>query len=372
MAKMIGIDIGTTEIRAVEIAGVGPDGFAIVTKIGISFLPEGAVVGGRIRQPEIVGQVLARALKDGGIPKYGVVIGMANPDIAVQKMLLPASVRRDERISAVRALGRPISSTIELDESVISSALVSITPSVEGVPMATVDIVAAKQSEIDAILIACKIAKVVPRAIDLTGAALLRSLTRANSQSGEVGTVVDIGATKVTVTTRQGSQMRSVRTTLGGGNDLTRSLMALTGETFVDAERRKMSMKLNSAIRESFSGGYVDDIEDHKVVRNAVDDALSNAVDALVESIGQSIEADSVNHGSYTQVVTLCGGTTLLRGLKDRIQSRVGVPVAIGRPWADIERTKKNAKYFIEGRPDPRLLLSIAPAAGLALWREPA
>lgn len=372
MAKMIGVDIGATEIRAVEIAGVGPDGFAIVTKIGIGFLPEGAVVGGRIRQPEVVAQVLIRALKDGSISRYGVVIGMANPDIAIQKMLLPASVRRDERISAVRALGRPISSTIELNESAISSALVSITPSVEGIPMATVDIVAAKQSEVDAILKICKIAKVVPRAVDLTGAALLRSLTRANAQSGEVGTVVDIGSSKVTVATRQGSNLRSVRTTLGGGADLTRAIMTVTGESFVDSERRKMSMRVGNNNRQTFSGGYVDDADEIRVVRDAVDDALSNAVDALVESIGQSIEADSVNNGSYTQVVTLCGGSTLLRGLKDKIQSRVGVPVAIGRPWVEIERTKKNARYFIEGRPDPRLLLGIAAAAGLALWREPA
>ena len=372
MSKMIGVDVGTTAVRAVEIAGVGPDGFAVITRIGIAQLPEGAVIAGRVRQPEIVGAAIARALKDGGISRYGVVLGMGTVDVTVTRMLLPASVRRDERIGAVRALGRPVGPTLDLSESVIGSSLVSVLATAEGVPMATVDIVAARQSDLDALLLAAKIAKVVPRAVDLTGAATLRALTRANPQFGEIGTVVDIGATKVTVTTRQGGVLRSIRTTNGGGLDLTRAIMNVTGESIAEAERRKLSMRLTAPDNGFMSGGYVDDADEYRQSTSVVDDALNAAADILVETIGQSIEADSVNHGAFTQAVTMCGGTTLLRGLKDRLQGRVGVPVTIGRPWADVERTRRNAKYFIEGRPDPRILLSIAPATGLALWREPA
>ena len=370
-SKMIGMDVGTTAVRVVEIAGVGPDGFAVITRIGIAALPEGAVVGGRIRSPERVAYAMKRALRESGIPRYGIVLGMATPDVSMAKMLLPASVRREERLGAVTALGRPISPTLGLSDSALTTSLVEISQTTEGTPMATIDVVATRQSDLDALLEAARMARIVPRAVDLTGAALLRSLTRANASFGEVGTVVDIGATKVTVATRQGARLRSLRTTQGGGAELTRALMTVTGELFADAEERKLSMRLTSSENTRLTGGYVDDADEYQRAVSPAQDVLNSACDMLVESIGQSIEADSANHGSYTQAVIMCGGTTLLRGLKDRLQARVGVPVAIGRPWVDVERTRRNAVYFVDGRPDPRVLLQIAPAAGLALWRDP-
>ena len=99
--------------------------------------------------------------------------------------------------------------------------------------------------------------------------------------------------------------------------------------------------------------------------------ALTASVDMLVDTVAQSVETDAANHGSMTQGVSLCGGTSLIRGLKDRLQLRLGLPVAIGRPWADLERSKRNAPYFVSGKPDPKLLLMLSTAVGLALWKEP-
>lgn len=369
MANMVGLDIGTTAVRAVEVAGVDASGFAVVTKIGIASLAEGAVSGGRIKQPDQVAIAVVRALKEGGLPRYGLVVGTAHPDLALAKMLIPASVRKEERTSAVRALGRSIAPTFTLDESDLSSSLVSVDQSNDGIPTATVDIVAVMHTELEQLRTVFKLARLAPRAVDLTGGALLRSLTRANPAYGEVGTVVDLGASKITVATRQGLHLRSLRTALGGGSDLTRALSNITGESFEDAEQKKFGMRLISPTARA-SSSYVDE-EFGARLTSPVDDALLNAVDLLVDTIAQSIESDAANHGSYTQGVTLCGGTALLRGLKDRLQARVGVPVAIGRPWAEIERSKRNAAYFRDGMTDPRVLLSIAPAVGLALWRDP-
>ena len=367
---LIGIDIGSTEIRAVEVAGVNLEGFAIVSKVGTSPLNDGAVVGGRIKKPEEVAIAMVNALRMGKISRYGAVIGFGSPDAAIAKMLLPASVRPPERISTIQALGRPLSPTFSLEDSVISTSLIEVAPSPEGLPMATIDIAAVFSEELTLIKKVCKLAKVTPKAIDLTGAALLRSLTRANPMFGEVGTVVDVGATKVTVATRQGLFLRSLRTTIGGGADLTRAIMSVTGESWEESERRKFTMKLNNSLKNNFDSAYLEqDYVDQRATM--VDDALSEAVDIIVDSIAQSVEADAANNANYTQGVLLSGGSVLLRGFKDRLQSRVGVPVAIGRPWADIEPNKRNSVYFKEGKIDPRVLLKVAPAVGLALWREP-
>jgi len=170
--------------------------------------------------------------------------------------------------------------------------------------------------------------------------------------------------------------LRSLRTTVGAGSDLTRAIAGVTHETFAEAEERKYAMRLSSGgVRAGgASAGY--GAEDGLSVlsqdgTSVVDMTLSSAVDVLVDTIAQSVETDAGNFGSLTQGVSLCGGTALLRGVKDRLQLRLGVPVSIGRPWADIERSRKNARFFVDGRPDPRVLLSLATATGLALWKEP-
>jgi cell division ATPase FtsA len=203
--------------------------------------------------------------------------------------------------------------------------------------------------------------------MDLSGAALLRALTRANPQYGEVSTVVDIGASKVVVATRSGHHLRSVRTTAGAGVEMTRALAQAVGCTFEEAENIKRGMRL-PAVERNTVDGYAK-AEQEQI--SPAERILSQSVNMVVDSIAQSIEADAANFGSYTQGVTLCGGTSLLRGVKDRLQRRVGVPVIIGRPWAEVERSRRNAAFFIEGQLDPRVLLSLSTAIGLALWKEP-
>lgn len=370
MKGVVGIDIGATSVRVAEVVGVDSNGFAVVRKLAIAPIGDGAIVAGRVKRPELVAAAMVRALKEAGLPRYGVIIGLATPDVAVTQIALPASVRPEERLTSVRALGRPIAPTYSLEDSVLATALSRIENRPDGTSMAIIDLAATRTADFEALMEACRMAKITPRAIDLSGAALLRALTRANPSYGETGTVVDIGATKVTIATRQGLNLRSVRTVTAGGLDLTKAIMQSSDDDFVAAEKRKMSMRLGANQSASLSNTYLN--EEFGQTRSPIDDALLAAADMLVDTIGQAIEADAANHGSYTQAITLCGGSALLRGLKDRVQARTGVPAAIGRPWAEIERNRRNAQYFKDGRSDPRVLLAISQAVGLALWRDPA
>lgn len=373
--RLVGVDVGSTAVRAVEVAGVDSDGFAVISKIGISLLPDGAVVAGRIRSPKDVAIALTRALREAGVPRQGFILGLTSPDVAVTTMAFPVSVRQSERDGAIRALGRAVSPTFGMEESSLATYLIGASGDANG--MSTIGVAAALAEDVAMLRAACDTARCAPRAIDLSGAALLRALTRVNPLTGEIGSIVDIGATKITVATRQGMYLRSLRTTVGAGSDLTRAIAGVTHETFAEAEERKYAMRLSSGgVRTGgASAGY--GAEDGLSVlsqegTSIVDMTLSSAVDVLVDTIAQSVETDAGNFGSLTQGVSLCGGTALLRGVKDRLQLRLGVPVSIGRPWADIERSRKNARFFVEGRPDPRVLLSLAAATGLALWKEPA
>ncbi len=366
---MVGVDIGTTEVRAIEVAGVDSSGLAIITRIGLSQVPEGSIVGGRIKNPQGVATALIKALKRGNLPSYGFVINISSPDVAMTTLNLPSSVRRDERTLAIRALGRPLSAGLPLDETVLASQLISSTTTNDGIDINTIAVAGALESEVEIIKSICKIAKCKPRAIDFTGVSMIRSLTRSKSSSTEIATVVDVGASKTSVSTRVGPHVRSMRVFSGGGIELTRSLLSSFSGSFENAELAKTKINLPSS-GTKISTAYSSD-DEYKSDSDLTISALGSSVDVLIDTIAQAIDFDASTHGSYSQGVFLSGGTGLLKGFKDRLQQRVGVPVVIGRPWADIERSKRNIDFFNEGKPDPFLLYRLSNAVGLALWKEP-
>ena len=372
MSKLVGVDIGTTTIRVVEVAGVDAEGFALISRIGLAQLPPGAVIGGRIRSTRDVSVGLVRALRAAGVQRQGFVLGLSSPEVALTTMVFPSTVRASERDGAIRAMGRPLGATFGLESSAIATYLAGSTSTQEGITMSTIGVAAAMRDDVTNLETVCDLARCSPLAIDLSGAALLRSLTRVNPSAGEVGTIVDVGASKVLVATRQGMYLRSLRTTVGAGDEVSRAIASANRSSFEDAEQAKYAMRLSSASAETFGGyGLEDEVGTSAGRRSPADAAFSSSVDLLVDSIAQSIEADASNFNSMSQGVNICGGTALLRGFKDRLQQRLGIPVANARPRAEIERSRRNAEFFIDGRPDPRLLLTLSTAVGLALWKEP-
>ena len=339
-----------------------------------------SVVGAnKIRNPQAVSLALSRALQEAEASKYGFILGLASPEAAVAQLVLPAAIKPGERIGSIRADGRAIAPTLPLVDSALSTNVLRIDTTGEGTAAVTLVVAAALRSEVDLLRQVCKLSNCVPQAIDLAGAATMRALVRDRLNSA----VVDLGMTKVTIVTREGLHVRSIRTAPGGGTELTRAIAGAGEWTFQEAEARKRSMHVGtrstapstSALEEpgAYSGyGIMEETtsgEDVRVMQN-VEDAVNAAVDSLVDQVAQSIEIDADLHHSMTRGVTLCGGTSLLRGLKDRLQQRIGAEVHVGRPWAHLESSKRHAAHFRSGVEDPQLLLQLTTATGLALWRK--
>ena len=381
--KRVGVDIGSSAVRVVQVTGTDSKGYATIGRFAVAPLGEGAVVAGKIRNPQAVSLALSRALKEAGASKYGFILGLASPEAAVAQLVLPAAIKPGERIGSIRADGRAIAPTLPLVDSALSTNVLRIDTTGEGTAAVTLVVAAALRSEVDLLRQVCKLSNCVPQAIDLAGAATMRALVRDRLNSANVATVVDLGMTKVTIVTREGLHVRSIRTAPGGGTELTRAIAGAGEWTFQEAEARKRSMHVGtrstapstSALEEpgAYSGyGIMEETtsgEDVRVMQN-VEDAVNAAVDSLVDQVAQSIEIDADLHHSMTRGVTLCGGTSLLRGLKDRLQQRVGTEVHVGRPWAHLEPSKRHTAHFRSGVEDPQLLLQLTTATGLALWRK--
>lgn len=380
----VGVDIGSGSVRAVRVSKIDGDGFAVIDKFGIAQLVSDSVEAGHIKKTQTVAAAMIKALQAAGSTK-NVIVGINIPEEAVARIALPAAIRPTERADSIRATSPQIGASLQLGEAELSLNYVRQELAPDGSQMAAVIAAGVHHDQLEKILEVCRIAKVVPRAIDLSGAGLLRALVRDSPQSNDVAALVDVGATSTTVVIREGVYLRSVRVIPGGGDSLTRALESVMRDNKDAAEIRKLRMGLPvapdgqmsaQAQQVSAQGLGFDGILDQKdaydeqlAARSQAEKHLSEAVDMLVDQIAQAIETDAQAMGVATPHVALCGGTALMRGFRQRLNRRLRVEVLIGHPWARLANTKEHAEYFREGREEPRIMLSLATATGLALWR---
>lgn len=377
MAKQVGVDIGSTSVRVVEVRGLDSRGYAVVSRVGYAPMREGAIIGGRIRNAVAVSQALIRALKQAGVAPYGFIAGYSAPEAAVGRMMLPSALKGEERIKALRTMDRQVSASLRLEDSVITLNEIRRFTTADGVSMTAVVVAAAAREEIEQLRQVFKLAKCAPRALDLAGAANMRALVRTVPDGNEVHTIVDIGSTKTSIATRQGPHLRSLRQIATGGAALTRAIMTVTGDNRAEAEARQKIISLVDRPLSNPIGivsGYGSSTDDDAVEQNKqtlLDESVSRVADDLVEQIASSIENDASNYGnSFTQGVVLSGATAQVPGLRERLAQRLGVPVQLGRPWATLEKNRSNLLYLRDGQEDPKMMMELTTAIGLALWSE--
>ena len=376
MKYTVGVDIGATEIRVVAVRGVDPDGRAAVSRIGRAPLREGVVSGGHIRNHVQAAQALVRALKMAGVPRYGFVLGLSAPEMAVNRLSLPGAIGPAERLSTIRTMGYQVAPNLLVEESVLDVNEIRTEVTGDGRELVTLSVVAVARDQVESLQRLMILAGCQPRAIDLSAAGLMRALVRTPSNDEMVHTVVDIGATKTTVATRQGLHLRSVRVLPIGGAAITRAIMSQTNESFEEAEKRKFLLSLGVAstslpviLQSAYGADTMEPAAAAGPSDTLLDEALETVIEDLVNQIALSIENDATNYGNtFTQGVVLAGPTAQIPGLRDRVHQRLGVGVQLGHPWARFEKTRHNLPYLQGGADNPRPLMGLSTAIGLALW----
>lgn len=369
--KKVGVDIGSSGVRVVEVIGLDAYGYAIIRRAVTIPLREGIVVAGDIKHPAVVGQALDAAFKKAKVSRHGFVLGTTSRFVTVGRITSPDAVQPAERTAQIRMSRQEISPTVPLAESSVSWNLVRTEVTSTKNIVHTLNVGAVLNREIAELQNVCRLANATPQAIDLTGAALVRAMVRVPPEDDSVATVVDIGATKTLIVTRQGLHVRSIRTVPMGGASITRALMGVLQVPYEEAEERKRYVRVRSA-RQSAAETSYSGISGEQSALSEAEIAVNRSAEALVEEIAKSVSADAQANGrQMTQGIQLTGGGARLIGLAERIEARVGVPTAKAAQWADAEFNKSTAHLFKGGEPDVDALNDLAAAVGLALWRSP-
>ena len=92
----IGLDIGSTAVRAVELTGGDPP---TVIKAAQVPLPAGAVENGEVKEPEVVAEALRELWERGGFKAKRVYMGVGNQRVVVREIALPYLPEKELRAS---------------------------------------------------------------------------------------------------------------------------------------------------------------------------------------------------------------------------------------------------------------------------------
>jgi len=296
----IGLDIGSSSIRAVEVRRA-KDGYAL-TNFGQLPLPPGTMQAGILQDQLVLTSALKQLWAACRFSTKQVMLGVTNPQLVVREVSvsnLPAKEMRKSLPFQVRdmlplAVERSLLDFRPLEEP-------GDNPTVRGLLVAM-----PKEAVMDLVQAVEKAGLRVVN-VDLASFAMLRATSRLDAQ---VEAIVDIGAEVTSVIVHADGEPLIVRTVPRGGVEITEMLATRLGIGTPEAEALKCRFGL------------------HGDGRQETADAAADAVRPLINELRSSFTylASGERQKQVTRV-SLCGGSALMPGLAEHIQKQLGVTV---------------------------------------------
>jgi type IV pilus assembly protein PilM len=296
----IGLDIGSSSIRAVEIRR-GKDGYAL-NNFGQIPLPPGTVTGGVVQDPVAVTAALKQLWAACKFGTKHVSIGVTHPQLVVREM----SVANLPAKELHQALPFQVKDALPL---AVEKALLDFYPLEEPGANPTVRglLIAMPREAVLTAVDAAQKAGLHVGAVDLASFALLRAASRLDAQ---VEAIVDIGSDVTSVVVHADGEPLIVRTVPRGGVEITASIASRLDLTPPEAEALKCRYGLHG--------------DDRPDTATAVTDAIRPLINELRSSF--TYLASGERQKQVTRV-SLCGGSSLMPGLAEHIQNQLGVQV---------------------------------------------
>jgi type IV pilus assembly protein PilM len=191
--ERIGLDVGSTAVRAAELTMAQPP---VLSRAAQVPLPPGVVTQGEIRDQEAVANAIRELWNRGGFRGRQATMGVGNQRVVVREVSVPALPPKELRQSLPFQVQELIPIPIEdavLDYDVLDEF------EQEGAKMQRLLVVAAQREMVDRLIGAAVAAKVEPVGVDLVPFALIRSVGQSETlgveevdKGGEA--IIDIGS----------------------------------------------------------------------------------------------------------------------------------------------------------------------------------
>lgn len=324
-SRVIGLDIGTTMVRAAEMEfgkGTGMGRSASLVRYAEASLPAGAVRDGEVAQAEVVSTTLRQLWTKARFATKDVVIGVGNQRVLVREFDLPWLP--DDQIK--QALPFHVQGVLPMSTD---DALLDFLPisEFEGRSGRTLKgmLVAAQRDTVNSNVLAVVGAGLRPTMVDLNAFALLRSVCRGDLADRTVA-VVDVGSNLTHVVVSQAGIPRLARTLPSGGQAVTDAVSSAAGIGRPEAEDAKRALGIG------YNGSG-----DATVAAQAVNESAQKLLEAVRGTIGFYSNS---NRQAPVEAVLLTGGGAALPGFGQYLATLVRLPVQVADVLAGVRVRK--------------------------------
>jgi type IV pilus assembly protein PilM len=331
--RLVGLKVGGSQLAAARIVN---NGHPELVQVARERLDHGIVVGGELREPELLADALRVFFRKHKLPRQGVRLGIANNRIGVRIFEIagipePKQLENAIRYRAQEALPIPI------EEAVLDYHVLSERTDNDGQLVRKILLVVAYRELIDRYVAACRKAGLRLAGIDLEAFALLRALGDPlpvdAPPSDAALVVVSVGHDRSTFAVSDGRVCEFTRVLDWGGSTLDVAIARELDCAPSEAEPVKRELSLAAA---NVPEGLTQDQADR--AREAVRRQLQTFARELVSSL-QFYQNQPGSLGIGEIMIT--GGTAHLAGVADELQRLIGVRVEVGDPLLRVKLGKK-------------------------------
>ncbi len=345
--SVIGLDIGSSSVKAVELAMKGKDKGFELKGLGVAPMPTEAIVQGAFLNSSVIVEAIQEAVQSGRIKGKDVAAAVAGHSVIVKKVSLPIMAREEleDQIQWEAEQYIPFDvNEVNLDFQILDTSA--------GEGQMDVLLVAAKKDLIDDYVQVISEAGLNPVAIDVAAFAV-ENAYEINYEPEPEGVIalVNIGAQVVNINVVQDGVPAFTRDITTGGNQYTEEIQKALSINFDEAERLKLGGNLSEQSQE--------------VIPQEVEHAIRSVTDTVVGEISRSLDfftATAVE--SRIGKVLLSGGGAKVSGLGSSFSERTGFAVEVMNPLSRMLPSKGfDAEYLEDIGP------SLGVGVGLATRR---
>ncbi len=331
--RVVGLKLGGSQLAA---ARVNNGGSPELVQVARTDLAPGIIVGGELRDPDSLAEVLKEFFKENKLPRQGVRLGIANNRIGVRIFDIGGIEDAKQLENAIRFRAQE-ALPIPIEEAVLDFHVLDERTDEEGNVIRRVLLVVAYRDLVDRYVLACKKAGIRLTGIDLEAFALLRALAEPTPEgappSNAALVVVSIGHDRSTFAVSDGRVCEFTRVLDWGGATLNVAVARALDIAPSEAEPYKRVLSLS---HDDTPEGMTDD--QAALARDALRKALQTFARELVSSL-QFYQNQPGSLGIGEIVIT--GGTAHLHGLAEELQKLIGVRVRVGDPLTRVKLGKK-------------------------------
>jgi len=336
---LTGVDVGSTSIRAVE--AIRTKDKPIISNFGQVILPEGAVVGGVVKDDKAVTAAIRQLWTGKNFKSNDVILGVTHQQVVVREVEVSNLPAKEMK----RALPFQVRDVVPLP---LDQALIDFYPLEESANKDSVRgllIAAPKEAVINTVRAVERAGLFVSR-VDLACFAALRSAARV-SQDTEA--VIDIGANGTNIIIHTDGVPQIVRTIPRGGAEVTRLLSQRLNMSFAEAETLKCRVGLIPG-----EGPETTEI-------------ISESIRPLINEIRSSLNYyTTANPGQPVSRLALVGGAALLPGFADELGQQLLMPVFLSDPLERVNDSRSGGRHDVLGRFRSSAAVSIGLMLGAA------